>query len=160
MTSRNAYKQWIRYWRDVFLAGSIEVPASGAVVEVTSPDFAEALQQTSRGNFVIADAGKVLDEVSTGELPAVADQLFAELVEASPGEAKVAAEVRGDDLDTVADRLLDRLNLRSRRNFHRDYPVRCMVNGVEEEYVFSDAFANGSPQRLYRACSSPKAKPV
>jgi hypothetical protein len=153
VTSGNAYKQWIRYWREALLAGRVTVPESGAIVDVTSPGFAEALQQTSRGNFVVADSGTVLDDGSADELPAVADQLFGQLVDTKPME-----EPRDDDLDSVADRLLDRLNLRSRRNFHRDYLVRCTVNGVQEEYIFSDAFANGSPQRLYQRLPLPKSK--
>ncbi len=153
VTSGNAYKQWVRYWRDVFVAGRITVPASGATVDVTSPGFPEAVQETSRGNFVVVDAGAVLDEVPVGKLSAVADQLYAQLV-----DAKTPEEPRDADLDAVADGLLDRIGLRSHRNFHRDYTVQCAVNGVQEEYVFSDAFANGSPQRLYQRLAIPKSK--
>lgn len=153
VTSAGAYKQWVRYWRDAIAAGRVTVPASGDVVDVTSPGFADAMLQTSRGNFVVVDAGFVLDEVAGAELPAVADQLYAQLVDARPAE-----EPRDVDLDAVADGLLDRLGLRGHRNFHRDYPVRCPVNGVEEEYVFSDAFGNGTPERLYQRLAIPKSK--
>jgi hypothetical protein len=153
VTSDNAYKQWVRYWRNAIRAGRLTIPATGEIVEVTSPGFAEAMQQTSRGNFAVVDAGSVLDEVGVEELPAVADQLFSQLVDTRPLE-----EPRDADLDAVADGLLDRLNLRSHRNFHRDYPVQCLVNGVSEEYVFSDAFANGAPQRLYQRLPFPKSK--
>jgi hypothetical protein len=153
VTSASAYKQWVRYWRDVFIAGHVMEPASGRIVDVTSPDFAEALMNTSRGNFVVVVAGSVLDEVSVEELPAVADQLYAQLV-----DAKVLDEARDDDLDAVADRLLDQMNLRSHPNFHRNYLVRCPVNGVQEEYVFSDALANGSPQWLYQRLPIPRSK--
>ena len=153
VTSASAYKQWVRYWRDVFLAGRLTVPASGEVVDVTSPGFAEALQETSRGNFVVVDAGTVLDEISAEELPDVADQLYAQLV-----DVRSLEEPRDDVLDAVADRLLQQMNLPANPKFHRNYPVRCSVNGVEEEYIFSDALANGAPQRLYQRLRLPRNK--
>jgi hypothetical protein len=113
----------------------------------------EALQRTGRGNFVLVDAGIVLDPVSEEELPALADQLFAQLVEAGAPE-----EPRDLDLDTICEQLLERTHLNKHKNFYSNYPVRCAVNGVEEEYVFSHAFANGTLQRLYQRLPMPKGK--
>lgn len=153
VTSPSAYKQWIRYWRDAISGTTIRPLGGGDVVASSSPGFIEALQQTARGNFVVVDAGSVLDEVGEEELPTVADQLFAQLVEANAPE-----EPRDLDLDTVADQLFERLHLNRHRNFYSNYSVRCPVRGVEEEYVFSHAFANGTLQKLYQRLAIPKGK--
>ena len=63
VTSASAYKQWIRYWRDAFMREAVSPLDGGEVVSASSPAFIEALQQTGRGNFVIVDAGSVLDAV-------------------------------------------------------------------------------------------------
>lgn len=153
VTSPSAYKQWVRYWRDAVSGPSFKPLSGGEVLSVSSPAFLEALQQTGRGNFVLVDAGVVLDAVSEEELPTLADQLFAQLVEAGTPE-----EPRDPDLDLVCDELLERTRLNTHKNFYTNYPVRCQVNNVEEEYVFSHAFANGTLQKLYQRLAIPKGK--
>ncbi len=73
-------------------------------------------------------------------------------------EAGAPEEPRDLDLDIVCDQLLEKTHLNTHKNFYSDYPVRCAVNGVEEEYVFSHAFANGTLQRLYQRMAIPKGK--
>lgn len=153
VTSPSAYKQWVRYWRDALSGPSFKPLNGGGVLSSSSPGFIEALQQTGRGNFVLVDAGSVLDVVGEEELPTLADQLFAQLVEANAPD-----EPRDLDLDLVCDGLLERSHLINHKNFYTNYPVRCAVNGVEEEYVFSHAFANGTLQRLYQRLAIPKGK--
>ncbi|MBL0035368.1 MAG: hypothetical protein IPP26_06270 [Flavobacteriales bacterium] len=53
---------------------------------------------------------------------------------------------------------LQRHGIIQHKNYRRDYPVRCVVHGVEEEYIFSDALANGSPIQLYQRMQLPKYK--
>ena len=145
VTSASAYKQWIRYWRNAFMRESISPVGGGEVVSVNSPAFIEALQQTGRGNFVIVDAGAVLDPVGEEELPAVADQLFVQLVEATSAE-----EPRDVDFNELCDSLMARAQLKQHRNFHDRFPVQCTVRGVQEEFVFSHAIANGTLERAYQ----------
>ncbi len=153
VTSASAYKQWIRYWRDSFAREGIHPVRGGEVVPASSAAFIEALQQTGRGNFVIADAGSVLDAVGEEELSAVADQLFAQLV-----EANVADEPRDIGFDELCDSLMERAHLKQHRNFHDRFPVRCTVRGVEEEFQFSHAIANGTLERAYQRFPIPKGK--
>ena len=153
VTSPGAYKQWIGYWRGAVNGPTFKPLSGGDILSVSSPAFMEALQQTGRGNFVLVDAGVVLDEVSEEEMPALADQLYAQLVEAGTPE-----EPRDLDLDLVCDQLLERTRLNAHKNFYSNYSVRCRVNNVEEEYVFSHAFANGTLQRLYQRLAIPKGK--
>lgn len=151
VTSASAYKQWIRYWRDVISAAAIQPPGGGELVSASSSTFIDALQRTSRGNFAVVDAGSILDAIGEEELPAVANQLFSQLVEVFSPE-----EPRDLGFEELCDQLLERAQLTRHRNFHNRYPVRCTVRGVEEEYVFSHAVANGTLERLYQRFPIPK----
>lgn len=151
VTSASAYKQWVRYWRDAIYAAAIQPPRGGELVPASSPAFIETLQQTSRGNFAVVDAGSILDAVSEEELPTVANQLFAQLVESSSPE-----EQRDLGFEELCDQLMERTQLTKHRNFHVQYPVKYTVRGVEEEYVFSHALANGTLERLYQRFPIPK----
>jgi hypothetical protein len=153
VTSPSAYKQWIRYWRDAISGTTIRPLGGGDVVASSSPGFIEALQQTARGNFVVVDAGSVLDEVGEEELPIVADQLFAQLVEANAPE-----ESRDVGFDELCDSLLTRANLKQHKNFHDRYPVKCVIRGIEEEFFLSHAVANGTLERAYQRFPIPKRK--
>ena len=151
VTSASAYKQWVRYWRDAISAAAIQPLRGGELVSASSPVFIEALQQTSRGNFAVVDAGSILDAVNEEELPTVANQLFAQLVEST-----VSEEPRDLGFEELCDQLLERTQLTKHRNFHNRYPVKYTVRGIEEEYVFSHALANGTLERLYQRFPIPK----
>ena len=153
VTSSNAYRQWIRSWRKAVSSETITSLGQPEPIPITSPDFADALVRTSRGNFVITEAGELLDRVTVDELPNVADQLFASLVETNAPD-----EPRDLDFDEKCDQLLARSGLPQHRNFHNRYPVTCTVKGVDEVYVFSHALANGTLERLYQRWPLPKRK--
>jgi len=153
VTSASAYKQWIRYWRDAISGASIRPIGGGDLVTSSSPVFIEALQQTARGNFVVVDAGLVMDDISEEELPAVADQLFAQLIEVNTAE-----DPRDIGFDELCDSLMSRTQLKHHRNFHDRYPVSCTVRGVDEEFLFSHAIANGTLERAYQRFPIPKRK--
>lgn len=153
VTSASAYRQWIRYWRDAIEAKSIRPSAGGDMVSPSSVGFVEALQQSSCGNFALVDAGSVLDHISEEDLPSVADQLFAQLV-----EVNTADEPRDIGFVELCDSLLERSQLKSHTNFHERYPVKCSVRGVDEEFLFSYAIANGTIERAYQRFPIPKQK--
>lgn len=153
VTSANAYRQWIRYWRDAITGTSIRPLGGGDMVPSSSPGFIEVLQQTARGNFVVVDAGSVLDHISEDELPAVADQLYAQLIEVNTAE-----EPRDIGFDELCDSLMMQAQLKLHRNFYDRYPVRCTVHGVDEEFLFSHAIANGTLERAYQRFPIPRGK--
>lgn len=153
VTSPSAYRQWVRYWRNAVSGPTFKVPGGMEPIAVASPQFLDALVQSSRGNFVIAEAGELLDRVTEDELPTVADQLFATLVETNAPD-----EPRDLDFDEKCDQLLARSGLAQHRHFHNRYAVNCRVNDVDEEYVFSHAVANGTLERLFQRWPLPKRK--
>jgi hypothetical protein len=153
VTSASAYRQWIRYWRDAIAGTGIRPLSGGDVVSSDSPGFIEALQQTGRGNFVVVDAGLVLDDIREEELASVADQLFTQLIEVNTVE-----EPRDIGFEELCDSLIIRSKLKHHRNFHDRYPVSCNVRGVAEEFFFSHAIANGKIERAYQRFPISKRK--
>lgn len=154
VTSHNAYRQWVRYWREALSAYSIEPLRAGELIPASSPAFMEALRETAQGNFVLTEAGAVMDQVGESDLPAVANQLFAQLVQ----EASSPDEPKDRSFEERCDELLARTQLKSHRHFQDRYPVKCTVRGVEEEYVFSHALANGAIDYLFQRFPIPKTK--
>lgn len=153
VTSANAYKQWLSYWRNAVSGRALSPVMGGAPVNISDQAFVETLKQSGHGNFVLVEGGALLDSVSESELPIIADQLFSQLVEASGPE-----QPSDPGFELHCDELLDRTGLKRHPHFVNHYPVRCRVHGVDEEYEFSHALANGTLERLYQRFPIPKRK--
>jgi len=154
VTSSQAYKQWIEYWR-LQMGRETIIPASGgAAVSRDDANFLTALRAANKGNFVLVDGGFLLDPVSAEDLAAVADHLFATLVDTTSHD-----EPRDPTLDDVAERLLRQTGVATDRNFHSRYRVQCQIAaGHEETFEFDYAYKNGTLQRLYERLSLPKRR--
>ena len=145
ITSGDAYRQWIRYWRNQLNSHLITPLGGREGVPRTSEAFLEALQTSSRGNFILAEGGEILENVPADELSQVADYLYAQLVDTSGGE-----EPRDLTLDERCDEIISAAQLKTDPNFASRVSVQCLVKGMaEEEYEFSHAYRNGVIQRLY-----------
>lgn len=77
--SKNAFRQWLDYWREVIGKDSIRGD-DGRMVNRKQEKWLDALRQTSKGNYWLERSGELLDVVSPEELQSVADFLFDELV--------------------------------------------------------------------------------
>ncbi len=154
VTSHNAYRQWVRYWRDALSENSILPLRGGELIPASSPAFMDALRETAQGNFMLLESGAVMDQVGEEDLPAVANQLFAQLVL----EAASAEEPKDRSFEARCDELLMKTQLKAHPHFKDRYPVKYTRGGVEEEYVFSHALANGTIERLFQRFSIPKTK--
>jgi hypothetical protein len=139
VTSTVAYKEWVRFWRH-------ELGRRHVVPTRQAKDWLEELKGTSRGNFLLADGGVLLDPIELDQLPKVTEDLFYRLVESNASD-----EARDTLLDQVADNVIRELRLRENRNFHTRYEVPCQVApNVQERFEFSHAYANGRLERLYQ----------
>lgn len=135
-----AYKQWVSYWREAISSETYEVPTGGAAVQLLSPEFISAIQQANRGNFVLVEGGVLLDDIPEDELDDACKYLFETLV----GEPSVEAP-RDLTLDERWEDALAQVQLKSHRLYRRNYEVPTS----RENFIFSDAIANGQPKRLY-----------
>ena len=153
VADRHAYRQWVAFWRAELAKPGI-VPLRGRdAIAPASPGYLDALMETGRGHFVLADGGFLLDPVERGSLPRLADQLFASLV--GTGQERP----RDPTLDQLCDALIQEAGLAGDANFRTKHVVTCPVApGTEERYEFSHAYQNGSLQRLYQRVPFPPKK--
>jgi hypothetical protein len=153
ITSLSAYKQWVKYWRVALSQSDYAPPAGGAKISRSTPGFMEALKTSGTGNFLLADGGVLLDDLAAEELPSVVNQLFDRLVESGPVE-----EPRDMTLDEMCDELMEESKLAQHPHFRTRYAVKCPINGVEEEYIFTHGLGNGKPECLLQTFPMPKRK--
>lgn len=78
--SRNAYRQWIDYWRALIAKPALN-DSRGRAVERDDSEFVSLLASKSKQQFYLAEGGEFLESIKPTELDAVADELFSELVE-------------------------------------------------------------------------------
>jgi hypothetical protein len=155
VTSTNAYKQWVRFWRKELEKSDIRPLDGGEAVSRSSVDFLRVLASMSKDNFLLVESGMLLDRVEVGGLPDVADYLFRFLVE----EVSTAEEPRDPSLEEVCQRLIEETHLDAAPYFHRNYPLTCRVPGdATETFEFSYAYGNGSPVRLYQHLPLPRRR--
>lgn len=146
VTSPQAYRQWISFWRAELGRPEIQPLRGRDRIPRGSPAYLDALLETGRGNFVLAEGGHLLDPVPAEELSRLADHLFGSLVETAGPE-----ESRDLSLDELCERLIEEARLGEDANFRTRHEVACPVApGTEERFEFSYAYQNGLLQRLYQ----------
>ncbi|MBL0035369.1 MAG: hypothetical protein IPP26_06275 [Flavobacteriales bacterium] len=79
VTSPSAYKQWVQYWREMLRHQTFTAPESGKLVALSSPEFMQAVLETGRGNFVLAEPGEIWNAEPGEDVTVTADRLFADL---------------------------------------------------------------------------------
>ena len=152
--SVNAYKQWVGYWTKAAAAPRFQPPTGGVEVARSDEAFLQALQQSSRGNFALTEAGYSIDTIPSDDLNDFAAHLYETLVASSAPE-----EPRDVTLDEVCDELIQETKLRQNPGFHTPYSVNCKIDATtDESFEFSYAFTNGSLQRLYQRVPIPRRK--
>lgn len=156
VVSEPAYRQWIRFWRGYVGADRPQHPLTGAAINRGDAEFMAALTQASCGQFVLEEGGEVIDVDDDESIEALADSLYAGLV-----EDVISDEPRDPTLNDVCERLIAETGLNPDNNFKRHYPVTCRVggdSGVDEHYQFSYAYKNGTLKRLYQQVAIPKRR--
>jgi hypothetical protein len=143
-----AYRQWIKFWRSYLDADHPTHPLTGAPIDRNDSAFIESLVAASRGHFLLAEGGAVLDEMEEDSIGALADSLYASLV-----EDQALEEARDPTLNQICERLIGNAGLYLDQNFKPHYQVACRVGGVEERYEFSYAYKNGTLCRSGRSSS-------
>lgn len=76
---KKTYARWVEYWKRQVASDSIE-QGRGHMVSRSSPAFMDALLETQNGNYILADAGFLCDDVPKREIDDAVSFLFEELV--------------------------------------------------------------------------------
>lgn len=155
VTSPQAYKQWVEYWRLQLASEAISPATGGPPVRRDQEGYLAAVMESNKGNFALVDAGFLLDRVAPDDLGALANYLFETLVDTTGEEPQDAT------LDDVVDRLLDRTGVRQVEHFRTQVEVRCAIgNGQEERFEFDYGYKNGTLKRLYQRVPLPRRRKV
>lgn len=125
---RDAYREWISYWR-------ISMDRMGASMPVT--ERVQRLQDSSKSQFLVVRSGFLRKPVMDAELDNEIDLLFQRLVDdPDKTEGKFDATSTGRQLQTETNKLFKRTGFSSRPDFHSKYPVVCPITGTNETLGF------------------------
>lgn len=154
VNSPNAYIQWVQHWRSVMQQEELRPITGGSPVSHSSPGFVEVLKETGRGNYLLAEGGALLDQISSEGLPDLANYVYNILVEPS-GTTEEGYE---SPLEGYCEDLIREARLDTDPNFRRQLLLPCQVPGspVEDPLVFSYGYQNGSLQRVYQRVELPR----
>ena len=153
--TRPNFSRWVSFWERQARAEFLERHRKS--VPRANPSFLDALLIHQEENYILDDAGVVMDPVTPGELPEVAEFLFAELV---AGKGKPASD-RDLSLSEACETVFQEAGVATR--LRRKYPVRTRVLGVEKRIEFSHGIPNGRPQNpdaLFQALHLDRDRPV
>jgi hypothetical protein len=142
--SLDAYKQWVSAWVKLLAKDKINFIGKPEIVTKASEHFLDALESTSKGNYILERGGELLEDVSPNQIQSVADYLFARLVDEDSkeeAEGKAAKEVR-DELLVEADVALD-----ERVQIDKRVPIR-LSNDKTVYQEFHIYIGNGAPDTL------------
>lgn len=155
VNSVTAYKQWVKYWNKSATCGVFAPPDGKPGVERSDERFLNAIAATSKGNFVLVEAGFGLDEMQGDDLRSFAGYLFETLVASHAPE-----EPRDLTLEELCDELFEESTLNADPNFYsKGFPVECPIpSGPVDRLEFSHAYKNGTLHRLYQRMPIPKKK--
>lgn len=137
------YPRWRKFWESE-IAGNEIRPLRGKPVPKSNPECMDALLSTQDGNYILVDAGEVLQSVGKRDLAIVVESLFKELV--LPPERQ--EHDAGQTLKKSCDSLLSSLGLTDRDDYRAKFPVVCGLFGSKRTLHASYGFGNGHPLAL------------
>lgn len=146
--SRDAYRQWVHYWRLQIAKPVLDLAGRGPVMR-HCPEFLDAIRTKSKPQFILVEAGSLLESIATDELPGLVDELFDELVEppAVPDRGRAESEV----LRESAANFFIKTQLAGRPDFHAHFPQVCKVHGILREIHFDNAVGDvGRPLAVFQ----------
>lgn len=145
--SKDAYRQWVRYWHRSVSRDRLSLRAGDSDVPRSDPRFLEALSSASRDDYPVTDGGFILDAIDGLEPDEVAESIYARLVEPA---SSVTEDAKDPGLAEICNALISSAGVSSHPHFHRGYELRCpLATGRAERFDAHYALANGMLKRVY-----------
>jgi len=145
VNDRKTFDRWKAYWTTLAESDAIR-PKRGKPVPVKDESSVDALIGTQDGNYLLVDAGEMLEAVGRRNLSDATNFLFRELVAPPKPEHRDA----GDSLKAKCDALLEMSGLNRREDFRARYPVPLALYGQKHPVHFSFGFGSGVPESLFQ----------
>lgn len=142
------YSRWVEYWMRLLAADSIEA-RDGSVVSKQSSQFMDAFARTQKENYLLADAGEVVDRVTARNMDAAATYLYSELVERAEGR-RYSPREQAIQLKQLSSKVLAESGVSDHDEFRHSYTVRCRIGTVEVPLRAHYAIGNGVPRSIFQ----------
>jgi hypothetical protein len=113
----------------------------GEEINIASPTFAEALQQTSKGNYVLVEGGHVMNEVPRQDRVKLLDYLY-ELLIKEPKQKHQS--------DAILEMKISDLMIETELKRNPYFKENLKAPHVKETFVFNYGIKNGSISRIYQ----------
>jgi len=117
----------------------------------------DALLSTQKGNYLLVDAGELLEAVRVREINAALDFLFEELVSTGPAPTK---RQRHEVFSRACSSILAESGVRNLEGFTEKYDLKCPVYGVHKQLRFSYASGTNGDLSLYQRVNIDKEMSV
>jgi hypothetical protein len=139
-----AYDWWISTWNDALAGDSIK-PLRGPAVPKHDPSCMDALLTKQEENYLLVDAGELLEPIGKRELTDAVDFLFGDLVaqREAVDRTSVVSTKRSAALREYCQRVFKVTGIADRPDYHEGYRVQCPVYGVKKHLKFNHAIGNG-----------------
>jgi hypothetical protein len=140
------YERWMQFWSHTIDKDDLEI--RGQKTSVRDPQFVNNLLRTQQGNYILEEAGEMLDAIRPRDVSAVVDQLFSELVSA---KRESLGEHLPDPLSQDCERLFEETGLSDRPDFQVDHSYDIQIGPMTKPFKFHYAIGNnGSPSAVFR----------
>ncbi len=148
--SKNAYRQWIEYWRLQLGKGSLR-RRDGTSVDRDNPEYVDVLCSQSKPQYMLVDGGVMLEQVDANSINEVTADLFQELVcqPKATDRRETTKKPDGRELFNASQKVMRESGLAARDDFHANYAMVCRVKDEPLPFHFDYALHDKKPDALF-----------
>ncbi len=133
------YERWVEFWNRSIAGQSIR-PKRGRPVSIDDAACLDALQSTEKGNYLLVDAGELLQRIKKRDLESATEYLFEDLV--AIRESRITD--RQQSLASMCDHLISEVGL----DVAARKEIECTWHGVSRHLHPDYYVGNGHPDAI------------
>ena len=146
-----SYSRWIDYWNALLNKEEISIRGRKPVARDDSSYLDEVLR-TQSGNYILEEAGAVIDIVKSSKINQAANYLYSELVDQRNSSLRITPKEQAKAIRTVVKELLADIGISKRSGLQEGYNVTCMVKdrnvqrSLRFTFAIMDKMRSGKPK--------------
>mgnify|MGYP000399457873 CR=1 FL=1 len=153
----DGYQWWINSWLKAVASSEVR-PLRGKPVSKKSPESMDAILSLQEGQFLLVDAGELLEDIRKSQIQEAVQFLFQDLVAFKSSSTDV--EKAGSALQQGIKSIFETSGIVNRGDYHTGYKVECAVYGSKREIKFSHALGNGKPNAIFQEAALKREQSV
>lgn len=111
----------------------------------------DALISHQEDNYLLVDAGELMEPIGRRELASAVEFLFNDLVsQAHVAEFAGSPKSSYETLRNNCEKLFKKTGISNRPDYHENYPVECPVYSVKKHLKFNHGLGNGRPDAVFQ----------